>query len=130
MERSGTLKLLIQPPESGWLESLKEKQMIRMLVLVSVFFLTSCVSYNVRLDDLEKRQDYIFEVMRGRRLSEDRCVAYTNPKMSCSINEKGSCACVFPADDQDRENLAFQKAIQKAKDDAAKTSKPAKKDEE
>jgi hypothetical protein len=101
-----------------------------MLVLISVFFLTSCASYNVRLDDLEKRQDYIFEVMRGRRLSEARCAAYTNPKMSCSVNKKGACACVFPSDDQDRENLAFQEAIKKAKEDAVKANKPTKKDEE
>ena len=68
---------------------------------------------NERLDVLENRVDYVYEIIRQRKVSAEHCEVYSDTQMSCSLNPKGRCQCIFKPDAQDIENQLFDDAVAK-----------------
>ena len=84
--------------------------------------LASCAS-DARLARVENRQDYVFEVLRGRRLSSERCESFSDETMQCRLSPVERCQCGFAPDDQDRSNAVFEAAVVRAQKEAAEAAK-------
>jgi hypothetical protein len=79
--------------------------------LISFLLTTGC--YETRISDLEKGQDYVFEAMRKRRLSPERCESFTSSKMSCTLINS-NCSCTFVPDEQEAANRIYDAAVAQA----------------
>jgi hypothetical protein len=64
-----------------------------------------------RLDELESRQDYIFEIIRQRTLSPEKCAGYSDSRMTCVLNNE-KCACAFEPDEVDKEAAILRAAVE------------------
>ncbi len=62
--------------------------------------------------DLETRVDYLYEIVRQRPLSPDKCASFTIDSMTCASDSQGKCNCVFAPDDQDMEAAILKAAIE------------------
>jgi hypothetical protein len=82
---------------------------MRILALTVVLLALGCHSH----DELENRQNYIFEIIRQRPLSPEKCVSYSDSKMTCTLNKTKNCACVFAPDEVDEENAIYQAAVER-----------------
>ena len=96
---------------------------MKFLPLIALL-LASCAS-DARLARVENRQDYVIEIVRNRRMSADRCKAFSDDGMMCRLAQGERCRCGFAPDDQDRENVAFEAAVARAQKQAAEALEEA-----
>jgi hypothetical protein len=83
---------------------------MRILAITVALLALGCSD---RLDELESRQNYIFEIIRQRTLSSEACAAYSDSRMTC-VRDKPTkkCACTFTLDETDAENEILRAAIE------------------
>jgi len=91
---------------------------VKVLAILCLL-LASCANYDTRIAKLESLQNYIVEVVKNRRISSARCVRLSDDGMACQLATNERCRCYFLADDQDRENAAFEAAVARAQKQAA-----------
>jgi hypothetical protein len=103
---------------------------MRILAITIVLLALGCDAPPSRLDELESRQNYIFEIIRQRTLSSEKCAGYSDSRMTCVLNKTNKkCNCVFEPDDVDEENAIYQAAVERrakqlAEEEAALVYKP------
>ena len=86
------------------------KALITVVALATAWCFSGCASsYDARLTRLEKDQDFVFQMMRGRPTTPERCASYSYEGRTCQHNEKAICSCRFDPDRQDIENAFAEK---------------------
>jgi hypothetical protein len=86
------------------------------LVATLALLTTGCMNlptHEDRIDRLENRVNFVYEIVRKRNMSAEWCAQYTDDDMRCKISDFGVCACEFRPDAMDIENARIQKAAEK-----------------
>jgi hypothetical protein len=86
--------------------------MIKYVVIAALTLMASGC-YDGRISDIERGQDYVFEAMRKRRISPEKCESFTTSKMSCTLINS-NCSCTFTPDGQDEANAIYDAAVTQA----------------
>jgi len=104
---------------------------------ITVLLLATTGCYGERVDNLEKKVDWVYEIVRQRRLSVDKCEDYSMEGfMDCVIAPDGKCNCVMVPDEQDKSNtlelaaIALRASQIKAEEEAAKENNDGEASEE
>ena len=72
---------------------------------------------DTKLNDLNRRVTFLYEMQRHRNVTPERCAWFTGPEMVCATNEKGQCNCAL------RDDGFGLPTPQKAEDSTAPQSK-------
>jgi hypothetical protein len=101
------------------------------LVATLALLTTGCMglpTHEDRIDRLENRVNFVYEIVRKRKLSAEWCANYTDDDMRCKISDFGVCACEFRPDAMDIENAKIAAAAEKL--NKAKEGKEGKEEKE
>jgi hypothetical protein len=71
-------------------------------------------SVTSRVEALENRQAYVFEIIRRRQLSPEICEGFSDGWMTCAMNAKKQCECNFEPDELDIANQIYAEAVKAA----------------
>jgi hypothetical protein len=85
------------------------------IAIIALLILAGCSQGNTedRLATLERRQNYIFELVWKRPVAASTCMSYTDSFMLCGPNAQGFCECKRKPDAQDIANVAMQKEAER-----------------
>jgi len=53
---------------------------------------------DAKLNDLNRRLSFLYEMKKDRELTKARCAFFSGPEMKCAKTKEGGCTCVV-ADD-------------------------------
>lgn len=53
---------------------------------------------DAKLNDLNRRVSFLYEMQRHRKITDERCAWYSGPEMVCATGEQGGCNCALRDD--------------------------------
>ena len=116
--------------------------MLAAIAIALMLLANTCSDKDVleRVVRLEKKVDYVVEVIKNRRSSPEHCDGLSGENLlTCALGPNERCKCIFFSDAQDRENEIFSEAIAQIKEEiravgrakrAAEAARPNQSEEE
>jgi hypothetical protein len=87
-----------------------------LLAATLALLTTGCMglpTHEARIERLENRVGFVYEIVRKRNMSGEWCARYTDDDMRCTMRGDGVCACEFRPDAMDVENAKIKAAAEK-----------------